>query len=503
MRGQSLYDWCIEHGREDLLKEWDYAKNKPLTPHNIAKASNKKVYWRHFHIASRKWHEWGAAVYTRTGTTACGCAVCAGKQVNVGINDLLTTHPDIAKEWDDDDSSITPDSVTAGCNKKVKWKCSQCGYKWIAPISRRAVSGVGCPKCGRAKAARSRARPQIGVDDFATIHPDLAEEWHYERNGRLTPQYIKARSSKKVWWKCNICGHEWQASIHNRSKGRNCPACAKRSKTSFPEQAIFYYVKKLFPDAISGDHHLGKELDIYIPSIKVAIEYDGEYWHQNVKRDKEKNQICKDHGVYLFRIRERACWFFNDMPLRQIGTLNGDSSELTDAIKTLLRLIDEYLERNLITPKGSVFCDYDVNVERDKQQIQQQYDRILRERSFAKCFPDIAQEWDYAKNGDLTPDMVFAHAKDKHWWRCKKGHASYLASPLHRSGGTGCPLCGHKKTSQAKFKQIINTDTGEIFESLKAASEKYGISFANLSSCCHGKRKVAGGFHWKFVNSKR
>lgn len=32
MRGQSFYDWCIENNRENLLSEWEYNKNYPLTP---------------------------------------------------------------------------------------------------------------------------------------------------------------------------------------------------------------------------------------------------------------------------------------------------------------------------------------------------------------------------------------------------------------------------------------------------------------------------------------
>lgn len=500
MRGQSLYDWCMEHKREDLLEEWDYSKNGELTPQNTARASNKKVHWRHFHAASQRWHEWEAAVYMRTGTSACGCAVCAGKQVVRGINDLLTTHPDVAKEWDCENTGIAPDGVTAGCNKKVLWKCSKCGYRWTAPINRRTCSGAGCPQCSRVRTVRSRTQPQAGVNDLATIHPSLTEEWNYERNGELTPQGIKARSGKKVWWKCKICGHEWSASVHNRSRGWGCPACAKRSKTSFAEQAIFFYIKKLFPDAINGDRHLGKELDIYIPSVKIGIEYDGQYWHQDVRRDEEKNRMCRAQGIELFRVRELGCWGWNDMPLQQVSAVARDNNELTATIERLLELIEEYLERNLLGCKWSVFHNHDIDVERDKYEIQKQYYGVLQSRSIAAKFPAIAKEWDYEKNGDLTPDKIFAYAKDKYWWRCKKGHVSYQASPLHRSGGTGCPLCGHDRTSRAKFKRVINIDTEEVFESAKAACDKYGISPANLSSCCHGKRKVAGGFHWKFID---
>lgn len=62
--------------------------------------------------------------------------------------------------------------------------------------------------------------------------------------------------------------------------------------SSFPEQAIYYYLKKHFPDAINGDREClaGKELDIYIPSCKFAIEYDGQTWHKDIKRMRIK--IC-------------------------------------------------------------------------------------------------------------------------------------------------------------------------------------------------------------------
>ncbi len=53
----------------------------------------------------------------------------------------------------------------------------------------------------------------------------LAEEWNYEKNGEVKPEQFTANSHKSVWWKC-CKGHEWEASIHNRNKGRNCPYCS-------------------------------------------------------------------------------------------------------------------------------------------------------------------------------------------------------------------------------------------------------------------------------------
>ena len=67
----------------------------------------------------------------------------------------------------------------------------------------------------------------VGYNDLITLNPILAKEWNYEKNGQLKPEQVTANSNKKVWWKCNK-GHEWQNTINNRNRGRNCPFCANK-----------------------------------------------------------------------------------------------------------------------------------------------------------------------------------------------------------------------------------------------------------------------------------
>jgi len=57
-------------------------------------------------------------------------------------------------------------------------------------------------------------------------NPYLANQWHPTKNGDLTPRDVTPQSNKKRWWMCNK-GHEWQASIYNRSNGTGCPFCQK------------------------------------------------------------------------------------------------------------------------------------------------------------------------------------------------------------------------------------------------------------------------------------
>jgi hypothetical protein len=55
----------------------------------------------------------------------------------------------------------------------------------------------------------------------------LAQEWHPNKNGNLTPRDVKKYSGNSVWWLCNK-GHAWQSTVYKRSRGRGCPQCARR-----------------------------------------------------------------------------------------------------------------------------------------------------------------------------------------------------------------------------------------------------------------------------------
>ena len=70
------------------------------------------------------------------------------------------------------------------------------------------------------------AKLERGVNDLATLYPELAKEWHPTKNGVLTPNNIACGSNKKVWWLLlyddpetgKHFDFEWEASIGNRIK---------------------------------------------------------------------------------------------------------------------------------------------------------------------------------------------------------------------------------------------------------------------------------------------
>ena len=99
---------------------------------------------------------------------------------------------------------------------------------------------------------------------LATIHPEIADEWHPTRNGNLTAKDVLPHTMKKVWWLCTkTCEHlhEWQAAPDTRVSGRGCPYCCNKIicpctclATKFPDLAREWHPsknKKLTPDTVS------------------------------------------------------------------------------------------------------------------------------------------------------------------------------------------------------------------------------------------------------------
>lgn len=63
----------------------------------------------------------------------------------------------------------------------------------------------------------------------------------------------------------------------------------------------------------------------------------------------------------------------------------------------------------------------------------------------------------------------------------------------------------HKdKLSQVKSKPIVQIDKSGliigVYDSARQASYELGINRGNICSCCNGKKKVVGGFKWKYLD---
>lgn len=390
-----------------LMDEWNWKRNADTTPFQYTLSSHNKVWW-----VCIKGHEWQASIAHRNNGR--GCPYCSGKKVLSGYNDLQTINPKLATEWNyEKNGDFRPDSITSNSGKKAWWRCSE-GHEWQATIDSRS-RGHGCPYCSGRFAIK-------GKNDLHTVNPTLVAEWNFEKNGNLKPGNIKANSQKKVWWKCRK-GHEWQASISHRNKGRGCPVCNSESKNSFPEYALRYYLEQNGLQVIQAYREKGYELDIFIPSKAVGIEYDGYFWHKNKEaQDLAKNSKCKNDGIKLYRIRE-GLLPLNDTSIDYV--VERYQGDLGIRLKEVLSEI--------------VGHPVDVNLDRDFIAIENLRHRIRKGNSLLTSNPELEIEWDYEKNGNLKPENIAPNSSKKVWWKCCEGHewqAIIYLEPVELNGFT-------------------------------------------------------------------
>lgn len=219
-----------------LAKQWNYVKNKDLKPTQVTANSGLKVWWclpyddpitgKHFDF------EWTDSIAHRN--SGRGCPYLSGQAVWEGFNDLKTINPKLAAQWHPTkNGNLKPTQVTANTERKVWWLFSyddpitrkHFDFEWQASILNRNSGRSNCPYL-------SGKLVLEGFNDPQTINPELAAQWHPNKNGDLKPTQVSVSTIKKVWWLFpyddpvtgNHYNFEWQASISSRNnRGTCCP----------------------------------------------------------------------------------------------------------------------------------------------------------------------------------------------------------------------------------------------------------------------------------------
>ena len=208
----------------------------------------------------------------------------------------LTAYPHLIAEWHPTKNwNLDPAKVTHGSGKKVWWVC-RAGHEWVARVNAR-TSVRGCPVC-------AGQRTLAGFNDLATTHPELSKEW--SPINEFGPESVSAGSNKIVWWVCPL-EHTWQTTVASRAlHGKGCPKCCL-NQTSKIEAELHRLLSEEFSDA-EQDFRIGPwRVDVALGEEKVAVEYDGAYFHSgSLDRDSRKTVDLLGRGYRVIRIRERS-----------------------------------------------------------------------------------------------------------------------------------------------------------------------------------------------------
>ncbi len=425
----------------NVAREFDIPENNGITPDQIAAGSHRLYWWK----CSTCGYRWKASPNSRTSKPQ-GCPVCGRKRAAEKNHQrkiaegktLANLYPEIAAEWDaEKNGDITPEIVSAHAATKAWWLCNKCGSSWEMPVCKRTQKqGQGCPVC-----AGVRVIP--GINDLETVNPLLAKEWDYELNSSL-PSEVTAHTDKRVHWVCFTCGHQWTAAISVRNTGTGCPKCKRIFSSSLPEQIILFYLKQVYPDTMNYRPDWmpnGEEIDIYIPSLKIGVEYDGIHWHADPERDRKKGLLIKDQGILLIRVRDISSEAVEDGSIRiEVSPTHRGYHYMDQAVYEIFVHIMHNSGAKLTIP--------DINSDRDLLEIRACYGDALSEKSFAAICPELIPEWDFEKNGKLNPASISAKSEFKVHWHCSKCGNRWFATIADRTAGHGCPYCSGLKVRE-------------------------------------------------------
>ena len=538
----------------ELAAEWNYEKNGDLTPSDVTAGSNKMVWWKKpydvpmdYPVESlRGKHfdfEWESKINNRKQGYAC--PYLAGQAVWKGFNDLVTTNPELAVEWNYEKNKgltnkfgediSTPDKVMPGSIQKVWWKKSydvpmdypveflrgkHFDFEWKSEIAKRN-KGIGCPYL-------SKCKPSIwiGFNDLATVNPELAAEWNYEKNGDLTPFDVTANSNQKVWWKLpydvpmdypveSLRGKhfdfEWESEIGSRNGGYGCPYLVGKFvwrgfndlATVNPELAAEWNYEKN-GDLTPFDVTVGTNQKVWWKkSYDVPDDYPIKHLRgKHFDFEWESSISSRNVGIDCPYLSGKAVWKgFNDLVTTNpelVAEWNYEKNKgLTNKVGEDISTPDKVnagSNQSVWWKKSyDVPMDYPVEHLRGKH-FDFEWQTAISHRAdgqgcpylssqalwegfndLATTNPELAAEWNYEKNGDLTPSDVMAGSNQKVWWklpydvpmdypveslRGKHFDFEWECSIAHRTHGMGCPyiLPACSKQESYMYMMLFNNN---------------------------------------------
>ncbi|MHB8658964.1 MAG: zinc-ribbon domain-containing protein [Solirubrobacteraceae bacterium] len=243
--------------------------------------------------------------------------------------------------------------------------------------------GVGVPVASRAPVRVPRWRS-------LAARPDLAGELHPTRNPTVEDlSQIAAKSSRKLWWRCQQCGHEWQANVGARAAGSGCPECDRRRK--------------------HGPRTIDRERSLQALHPGLLAE-----WHPTRNSD-------LDPGTISPGSKTRVWWRCAACGHQWRATVGNRAAQ----------------------GSGCPVCGL-------KRRARTQSE-VEPARSLAVNHPAIAAELDPRRNPGIEPRRIGARSSLKLWWQCASCRHEWQAAVSNRTqGGTGCPVCGLKRRAKTQ-----------------------------------------------------
>ena len=278
--------------------------------------------------------------------------------------------------------------------------------------------------------------------DFCTEHGHsiLLAQWDGEKNAPLSPKDISYGSRQKVWWRC-VNGHSWQAGVYSRSAGSGCPYCTGRlplpGVNTLVERAPAlveeWDVEKNAPltsaDVTVGSHRLiwwrCEKGHSYRSAVKTRIQGSSCPYCAGRAVLPEENSLAARYPALT------AEWDVEkNAPLTPEQVLAGTRRKVWWRCPKGHSWQTSILSRTKLTT-GCPYCNG--------------HAVLSGVNDLAALYPSLISEWDWEKNGSLSPETLRPYSNRRVWWCCPLGHSYAAVIAARTTRKCGCPYCAGRK----------------------------------------------------------
>mgnify|MGYP003688625245 CR=1 FL=1 len=300
-----------------------------------------------------------------------------------------------------------PRNIAKSSNKKYWFNCDVCDHDFDSSLNMISGNNTWCPYCCNQKLCKNNNCKHCYNNSFFSYFGKTkggklkVDCWHLTKNSELLPREVTKSSSKKYWFNCDVCDHDFYSGLANISGKMNtwCPYCAKK-KICNNEKC-----KKCYNCSFAS--YIGKTIN---KKLKVDC------WHLTKNGEKNPRNVAKSSG--------KKYWFNCDVCNHDFSSCLGGVSGSNNWCP--------YCCHN---PK---LCD-DGNC---KHCCDNSFSSYNKKTISGKLKVDC---WHLTKNKEKNPRKVAKSSGKKYWFSCDICSHDFYSSLNDICGSNSwCPNCKNK-----------------------------------------------------------
>jgi hypothetical protein len=237
------------------------------------------------------------------------------------------------------------------------------------------------------------------------------------------------------------CGEIFQISFYNfeTNNKRKCNKCSKKlwgenSRIKYSEVTSLIYEL--------GYKIIGENYETVLTKL-ILEDVEGYYYYSTYNDLRRGFKPSAFHYKNPYTIQNIKLWCkLNNKPFELVSIKYEDSKK-----KLKWKCLKEDCGEIFETSWHDIFANHGCGYCHGLQ--------IGLSNCLATKRPDLAEEWDYEKNGDLTPYQFLRNSTEEVYWKCKECGSSWKAKIVNRNSGSGCIEC-NKSHGEKKIKKFLD-----------------------------------------------